>query len=103
MTHPASNGKSVAKVLDVLKILLGHFAHGLTPGELAKATHLSPSNITRYVAALEENGFVQRIPETGRIRPSIAIAQHAIAILQSLDDAEARMKEIRARITTKPL
>jgi len=36
--------QSAGKVLDVLNVLLGHFAHGLTPTELAKATRLEPSS-----------------------------------------------------------
>lgn len=92
--------KSAEKVLEVLTVLMGHFAHGLTPGELAKATDLSPSNITRYVATLEEKGFAERIPETGRIRPSVKLAQHAVAILRSLDAAKSRIDELTSRLTT---
>ncbi|MCW3700393.1 helix-turn-helix domain-containing protein [Burkholderia cenocepacia] len=90
--------KSAEKVLEVLNVLLGHFAHGLTPGEVAKATNLSPSNITRYVATLEAMGFAERIPETGRIRPSVKLAQHAVAILRSLDSARARIDETENRL-----
>ncbi|MFB9159918.1 helix-turn-helix domain-containing protein, partial [Chromobacterium violaceum] len=95
----AQTNKSAEKVLEVLTVLLGHFAHGLTPGELAKATDLSPSNITRYVATLEEAGFAERIPETGRIRPSVKLAQHAVAILRSLEAARSRLDELTTRIT----
>ncbi|MGQ0708730.1 MAG: helix-turn-helix domain-containing protein [Rhodoferax sp.] len=96
-----NTGQSAGKVLDVLNVLLGHFAHGLTAGELAKATGLSPSNITRYVATLEAAGFAERIPETGRIRPSTRLAQHAVGILRSLDSARQRIDEITNRLTTK--
>lgn len=96
--HPTT--KSAEKVLDVLTVLMGHFAHGLTPGELARATDLSPSNITRYVATLEEKGFAERIPETGRIRPSVRLAQQAVAIMRSLDAARNRMDELTNRLTT---
>lgn len=92
--------KSAEKVLDVLTVLMGHFAHGLTPGELARATALSPSNITRYVATLEEKGFAERIPETGRIRPSVRLAQQAVAIMRSLDAARNRVDELTNRLTT---
>ncbi|MBN3833664.1 MAG: helix-turn-helix domain-containing protein [Burkholderia contaminans] len=92
--------KSAEKVLEVLNVLLGHFAHGLTPGELAKATSLSPSNITRYVATLEAMGFAERIPETGRIRPSVRFAQHAMAIARSLDAARNRLDELATRLAT---
>lgn len=93
--------QSAGKVLDVLNVLLGNFAHGLTPTELAKATGLEPSSITRYVATLEEKGFAERIPETGRIRPSSRFAQHAVSILRSLDSARQRIDEIQNRLTTQ--
>lgn len=99
-SDPKSTSQSAGKVLDVLNVLLMHFAHGLTPTELAKATDLSPSNITRYVATLEEKGFAERIPETGRIRPSVKLARQAIAIMHSLDAARTRLDEIINRITT---
>lgn len=100
MAAEQKTGQSAGKVLDVLNVLLGHFAHGLTPTDLAKATGLSPSNITRYVATLEEAGFAERIPETGRIRPSVRFAQQAVAIMRSLDAARSRIDELTNRLTT---
>jgi DNA-binding IclR family transcriptional regulator len=92
--------QSADKVLSVLDVLLSHFAHGLTPGDLAKATGLSASNITRAVATLEAAGFAERIPETGRLRPSMRLARAAVAILNSLDAARTRLDEINTRLTT---
>lgn len=100
MKNTPKTSQSAGKVLDVLNVLLGHFAHGLTPTELVKATGLEPSAITRYVATLEEKGFAERIPETGRIRPSSRLAQHAVGILRSLDAAKQRVDEIVHRICT---
>ena len=100
MAADKGTGQSAGKVLEVLNVLLGHFAHGLTPTELAKATSLEPSAITRYVATLEEKGFAERIPETGRIRPSVRHAQHAVAILRSVDAARSRIDELSTRLTT---
>ena len=37
--------QSATKVLTVLDVLLGHFAHGMTPTDLSKATGLTPPNI----------------------------------------------------------
>ena len=101
MKDTPKTSQSAGKVLDVLNVLLGHFAHGLTPTELAKATSLEPSAITRYVATLEEKGFAERIPETGRIRPSTRLAQQAVSILRSLDSAKQRIDEIANRLTTQ--
>ena len=100
MAADKGTGQSAGKVLEVLNVLLGHFAHGLTPTDLVKATGLSASNITRYVATLEAAGFAERIPETGRIRPSSRLAQHAVGILRSLDAAKQRVDEIVHRICT---
>lgn len=93
--------QSATKVLTVLDVLLGHFAHGMTPTDLSKATGLTPPNITNYVATLEKAGFAERIPETGRIRPSMRFAQHAVSILQSLDSARRRIDETTSRLTTQ--
>lgn len=87
------------KILEVLNLLLRHFAHGLTPGEVARSTGISASNITRYINTLEAQGFAERIQETGNIRPSHRLAQHAVAIMQSLSNQEARAKESINRIT----
>lgn len=97
-TAPTQAAQSAVKVLDVLNVLLRHFVHGLTPGELAKATGLAPSAITRYVATLEARHFAERIPETGRIRPSVRLAKDAVAILRELDHAEARLEELKGRL-----
>jgi gp16 family phage-associated protein len=63
--------QSAKNVLNVLAALNGHSSHGLTPTDLVKATGFRPSNITRYVATLEEKGFIERIPETGRIKQTL--------------------------------
>ncbi len=93
--------QSAGKVLDVLNVLLGHFAHGLTPTELSKATGLERGAITRDVATREHGGLAERIPETGRIRPATRLAQHAVSILRSLDSAKQRIDEITNRLTTQ--
>ena len=99
MAAEKGTGQSAGKVLDVLNVLLGNFAHGLTPTDLVKATGLSASNITRYVATLEAAGFAERIPETGRIRPSVRLAQQAVGILRNLESAKGRLDELTSRLT----
>ena len=100
MAADKGTGQSAGKVLEVLNVLLGHFAHGLTPTDLAQATGMSASDITRYVATLEAAGWAERIPETGRIRPSVRVAQKAMAVLRSMDSARQRLEEIQARLAT---
>ncbi len=89
---------SAGKVLDVLNLLLRHFAIGLTAGEIAKSAGLGASDVTRYVATLVDKGFAERIPETGRIRASTRMAQAAVSILRSVEDASRRLEELKTRI-----
>lgn len=98
MAKTATN-QSGEKILDVLSVLLRNFTSGLTPTELTKATNLSASNITRYINTLESKGFAERIHETGRIRASHKLAQHAVTIMRDLQQAENRIKESITRIT----
>lgn len=90
--------QSALKVLEVLDVLLRHFAHGMAPGEIAQAARMSPSLVTRYVATLEQAGFAERVPETGRIRPSVRLARAATSILHDLEQAAGRYQELHSRI-----
>jgi DNA-binding IclR family transcriptional regulator len=90
--------ESAAKVLAVLDVLLRNFAHGFSPTELSRETGISLSGLTRYVATLENAGFAERIQETGRIRPSHRLGQHAVQILKSLESAADRIKESQNRL-----
>ncbi len=96
-TKPTSSSLKVFAVLDVLLL---HFASGMTNSELAKATGMTADAITRAVVTLEAAGYAERIPGSERIRPSHRFARHAIAILRSLDAAQARIDESRSRLTT---
>ena len=99
-TKATPQSQTAAKVLDVLEVLMGHFVYGMTPTELSKATGLEPSAITRYVTTLETKGFAERIPETNRIRPSVRLAQHAVSILRSVENARTRLDELSTRLNT---
>lgn len=92
--------QSAGKVFAVLDVLFRNFAHGFSPGDLVKATGLGGGDITRFVNTLVEAGYAERIPETGRIRVSVALARKADQVLKSLDSAEDRIREQRTRITT---
>jgi DNA-binding IclR family transcriptional regulator len=90
--------KSALKVLSVLNVLMRNFAYGFTNTELQRETGLSASNITVYTNTLINAGFAERIPETDRVRPIHRLAQQAIKILHSLDDAQKRIDESRNRL-----
>ena len=95
--------QSAGKVLDVLNVLIENFAHGLTPTDISRACQIPASAVTRYVQTLEEKGFAERVPETGRIRPSIRFGRMAASIFNSLNEARRRMDELHSRLTTSTL
>jgi DNA-binding IclR family transcriptional regulator len=96
--NKTTDTKSAAKVLKVLHVLLRNFAHGFSPSELVSATGYSPSDITRYVTTLENEGFAERIAETNRIRASHQLARAAVQIMRSLESAEERLTESKSRV-----
>lgn len=93
-----STNKSAAKVFAILDVLWRNFVNGYAPGELAKATGLSPSDITRNVATLIEAGYAERIPETDRVRVSHSAAKKAVQILNNIDQHDRRLQEMRSRL-----
>lgn len=90
--------KSGLKVFAVLDVLERNFYHGFSPTEIAVETNFSLSDINSYVNTLLEAGRAERIPETGRIRPSHRTAQKAVQFLKSLDSAADRIKESQDRL-----
>lgn len=95
------SNQSALKVFRVLDHLFLNFAQGFTPTDLAKATGMAAPDITRIVKTLTEAGYAEVIPETNRIRVSVSMARKAIGVLQSLDAAEVRLKETRARLSVQ--
>ena len=101
MSSPAAARPPQASLttLKVLRLLERHFAYGLTNSDIAHGCGISAPQVIHHVAALVEAGYAERIPETGRIRPSVRMAQACYVILKSLDDATGRAQELTNRIT----
>jgi DNA-binding IclR family transcriptional regulator len=91
--------QSALKVFRVLDVLFLNFAQGFTPSELAKLCEMAAPDITRHIKTLTEAGYAEVIPETARIRVSVGMARKAMSVLKSLEAAEDRIKDTRARIT----
>lgn len=83
-------------------LMAGHVVNGLAPGELAKALDTSPSNITRLLANLKQEGFVEKIEETGRWRLGPKVVQIGLAYMNDVGRAETRLAEVKNRYTRLP-
>lgn len=102
MTDEKYRSSSQQRVLQVLLALAGNEFHGVTPGELAKATRSTASNMTRDLANLSLAGLAEEIPDTGRWRLGPKMVQLALAHLRHMDDIERRHNEVRQRYSREP-
>ncbi|MDU9392122.1 helix-turn-helix domain-containing protein [Pseudomonas sp. zfem002] len=89
---------AAARVLRVLKALKGHTVTGLSNTELAQLAGESPSNITRAMQTLIEEGLAVKL-DNGRFAHSVGVLQIAQAHAEHMARLQSRMQEINQRIT----
>lgn len=85
------------RVLRLLKALKGHTVTGLSNSELAFLTQDSPSNVTRAMQMLIEEGLALKL-DNGRFAHSVGVLQIAQAHAEHMDRLTGRMQEINQRI-----
>lgn len=90
---------AAARVLRVLKALKGHTVTGLSNTELAQLTGDSPSNITRAMQTLIEEGLAVKL-DNGRFAHSVGVLQIAQAHAEHMVRLQGRMQEINQRIAS---
>ncbi|MGH8384495.1 MAG: helix-turn-helix domain-containing protein [Pseudomonas sp.] len=88
---------AAARVLRVLKALKGHTVTGLSNTELAQLAQDSPSNITRAMQTLIEEGLAVKL-DNGRFAHSVGMLQIAQAHAEHMARLTDRMQEINQRI-----
>lgn len=88
---------SATRVLRALKALKGHALHGLSNQELARLTGDTPSNITRCMQTLINEGLAVKL-DTGRFAPGIALLQIAQAHAEEMARMQGRIHEINQRV-----
>ena len=86
-----------ARVLRLLKALKGHTVTGLSNIELVQITGDSPSNITRGMQTLIEEGLAVKL-DNGRFAHSVGMLQIAQAHAERMARLQGRMQEINQRI-----
>lgn len=85
------------RVLRLLKALKGHTVTGLSNSELALLTQDSPSNVTRAMQLLIEEGLALKL-DNGRFAHSVGVLQIAQAHAEHMARLTGRMQEINQRI-----
>lgn len=90
-------GNAAHRSLRVLKALKGHTITGLSNVELARALGESPTNMTRALQALIDEGLAVKL-ENGRFAHSVAMLQIAQAHVEHVAKLQARIGEMNQRI-----
>lgn len=93
--YPPSD--QVKRVCDVIRVLSGHTVQGMAPGELAKAVRTSPSNITRLLAQLKHEGFVEETRREGFWRLGPRAVQCFAAHSADITRHETEINEVKQR------
>jgi len=93
---------SQQRILRVLIALAGHEITGLTPGDVARAAEVTPSNATRDLNNLAIAGLAEQIQSDGRWRLGPKLIQIALSHTQGMDRASGRLAEVKQRYSREP-
>ena len=89
----------LAKALDLLDAL-GQEHVGLTLAELSKRLDLPKSSVFRYLATLEERGYVERLPETDKYRLGLRLFEMGNLVASHFDATEIALPFMRKLVET---
>ena len=94
MTYISDN---VQRTLKVQECLQGHELMGITPGDIAKTTKITPSNVTRCLHNLAHHGTAEQHPSVkGRWRLSVSyLVRTANSVLRELDKVNASVYDMK--------
>jgi DNA-binding IclR family transcriptional regulator len=74
--------------------MAGKEISGISPTELAKLANVSASNITRVLANLEAQQFVERLPaDNKRYRLGVALVQLSNTVALNLSQAQLQLQQ----------
>ena len=93
----------VRRTLRALTVLFGREVMGLRPSEIAKGIQESPSTVTRLMAAMEQEGYAERVPgreDAWRLGPKLV--QGAIAHQRGLAEIQRQLNETTQRFSRVP-
>lgn len=90
---------SAQRALRVIKVLQNNSFVGLSNKDIAQALNESPTNISRTLDVLKNEGFVIKL-ESGKFAFSSLFAQIAMRHAANIDKASAQINEMKQRLGT---
>lgn len=99
----AQDHQQARTTLRVITLLFGREVTGLRPSEIAKGIQASPSVVTKLMAALEDEGYAERVPgreDAWRLGPKMV--QGAIAHQRGLAEIQRQLNEVTQRYSRAP-
>lgn len=90
---------SAQRALRVIKVLQNNSFVGLSNKDIAQALNESPTNISRTLDVLKNEGFVIKL-ESGKFAFSSLFAQIAMRHAANMDKASAQINEMKQRLGT---
>ena len=85
------------RILRLVTLLAGHEITGVAPADIARQQGCNASAVTRDLANLQQAGWAEQVPETGRWRLSPQIVQISVAHAAAMQRAQSRLDETRNR------
>ena len=84
----------IQRTLRVMRLMAGKEISGISPTELSKLANISASNVTRVLANLEAQQFVERLPaDNKRYRLAAAFVQIANTVSLNLNQAQQQLQQ----------
>lgn len=99
MREPKFALKSSIKVLDVVEVLAGYAATGVSNTALAKQMQLNATVVTRIMGVLQEKGWARKDAETGHFFPTPRMGQVFGRVLADFSRAEAELSNLKHNFT----
>ncbi|MBX3634732.1 MAG: IclR family transcriptional regulator [Rubrivivax sp.] len=95
--QPDYTNEAQQRLMRLVLLLAVHEVHGLAPAAIARDLGANPSVVTRDMANLAAAGWAERVPATGHWRLGPTPVQLGLRHMVALDQASARLTEIRDR------
>lgn len=89
----------VGNVCRMFVVMAGRTIEGMRPGEIAEAVGTSPANMTRMLALLKQEGFVEETQKKDHWRLAPKLVQIAVSFSAELSRAQTRLDEVKQRYT----